>query len=89
MLLFQVGDQARNLVRQPGQPPQQADHDTGRCGDRDPPPVPAEPARIESVYHLPPTLTSQEHQAGDRADNPQGDRVGDEDPEFPRLGERR
>ena len=88
--VLQVGEQARNLLGQAGQTAQQPDDGTGRRGDRHPPPMPAEPARIGVAVPLAPERDhSDEHQAGDRAEHPQGHRVTHQDPELPLLGDRR
>ena len=90
VLGFQVLDQAGNLLGQPGQAAQQADHGTGRRGDRHPPPVPAEPARVGIAVPLAPELDhSDEHQAGERAEHPEDHRVTHQHPELPLLGDRR
>jgi hypothetical protein len=47
MLAFQVGEQAGDLLGQARQAAQQPDHDTGRRGDRHPP-----PGRIGSITWL-------------------------------------
>jgi len=86
VLGLQVSEQARNLLGQAGQPAQQPDHGTGRRGDRHPPPMPAEPARIGIVVPLAPERDhSDEHQAGNRAERPQGHGVTHQDPEIPLL----
>ena len=90
VLGLQVGEQARKLLGQAGQAAQQPHHDAGRRGDRDPPPVPAEPARIRIGVPLTPELDHpDEHQAGERAEHPQGHRVPHQHPELPLLGDRR
>jgi hypothetical protein len=90
VLGFQVLEQAGNLLGQAGQAAQPADHDTGRRGDRDPPPVPAEPARMRIAVPLAPELDhSDEDQAGERAEHPEHDRPAHQDPELPLLGNRR
>ena len=84
---LQVVEQAGGLPGQAGQPPQQADRDAGRGGDRHPPPVPAEPARMGIAVPLAPALiTPDENQAGERAEHPEGHRVPHEHPEFPPSG---
>ena len=88
--LLQIGDQAGDLLGQARQAAQQPHDDTGPRGDRHPPPLPAEPARIGiDIPAAPEPDHSHEHQTGERAEHPQGHRVPHEHPELPILGERR
>ena len=90
MLLLEVREQAGNRLGQSGQLPQQAHRDTRPRGHRNPPPFPAEPARIRNgVPAAAEPDHSHEHEAGEGAEDPEHERVRDKDPEFARLGERR
>ena len=89
MPLLQIGDQAGNLLGQAHQPAQQPHDDTGARGDRHPPPLPAEPARIGiDIPAAPEPDHPHEHQTGERAEHPQGQRISHEHPELAILSER-
>ena len=77
------------MLGQPGQPAKQPDQDAGRCGDRDPPPLPAEPAGTGiDIPVVAEADDPHEHQAGECAEDTEGDRIAQQHPELPRLGQR-
>jgi hypothetical protein len=89
MLAFQVGEQARYLLGQTHQTTQQPNPDTGRRGDRHPPPLPAEPTRIGIGVPLAAEVNhTHEYQTRECAEDPESDRVAHQGPELPLLGDR-
>ena len=80
--VLQVLEQAGYVLGQVRQAAQQPDGDTGRCGDRHPPPLAPEPARIRIGVPLASVGNhAHEDQAGEGAEDPENDRVSHQRPE--------